>query len=260
MQWRRNSGSIRTDLQTMQGADRSCDRAVPQSHPRWVGCKATRSCNSFGFIMQICGRGKWSRTQTRVGRARVGQLISRLVEIDSSPLPFRREDRGRAYTRTLRSEPIGPCSHAAGHDAPWLIGGAVPAEAAMIEDVVVGFEHPVRQPLVAHDLPDGLDRVELGALWRQRHEGDIGGNDQRPRTVPPGLVEEQHGVRTCSGGHRRAPGRAQSDAFHQEYRWRRQGCLGHVPRQSRRARCEATRARQHRRCTRVGGRPCRPLR
>jgi hypothetical protein len=33
------------------------------------------------------------------------------------------------------------------HDAPRLIGEAVPGEAAMIEDVVVGFEHAVRQPV-----------------------------------------------------------------------------------------------------------------
>ena len=47
----------------------------------------------------------------------------------------------------------------------------------MIEDVVVGFEGAVRQPVVAHELPDVLDRVELGAFGRQRHEGDIGGHD-----------------------------------------------------------------------------------
>ena len=33
-----------------------------------------------------------------------------------------------------------PCSEADRYDAPWLIGEAVPGEAAMVEDVVVGFE------------------------------------------------------------------------------------------------------------------------
>ena len=66
------------------------------------------------------------------------------------------------------------------HDAPWLIGEAVPGEAAMIEDIVVGFEDAVRQPVVAHELPDVLDRVELGAFGREWKQGDIGWNDQRP--------------------------------------------------------------------------------
>ena len=38
----------------------------------------------------------------------------------------------------------------------------------MIEDIVVGFEDTVRQPVVAHELPDGYDRVELGTFRRQR--------------------------------------------------------------------------------------------
>ncbi len=50
----------------------------------------------------------------------------------------------------------------------------------MIEDIVVGFEHAVRQPVVAHELPDVLDRVELGAFGRERQQGDVAGNDQRP--------------------------------------------------------------------------------
>ena len=73
-----------------------------------------------------------------------------------------------------------PGSEADRHDAPWLIGEAVLGEAAMVDDIVVGYEYAVRQPVVAHELPDVLDRVELGPFGRQRHEGDIGGNDQRP--------------------------------------------------------------------------------
>lgn len=43
----------------------------------------------------------------------------------------------------------------------------VAGEAAMIEDVVVGFEDAVRHSVVTHDLPDVFDRVELGAFRRQ---------------------------------------------------------------------------------------------
>lgn len=57
---------------------------------------------------------------------------------------------------------MSPFAQSDGHDAPWLIGEAVPGEAAMVEDVVLGFEHAVRQPVVAHELPNIFDRVELG--------------------------------------------------------------------------------------------------
>ena len=48
----------------------------------------------------------------------------------------------------------------------------------MVDDVVVGFEDAVRQPVVAHELPDVLDRVELWAPWRERHQGDVGRHDE----------------------------------------------------------------------------------
>ena len=55
----------------------------------------------------------------------------------------RRVTDGPAHTKTLCSKPMGPCSHSDGHDAPWLVGEAAPGEAAMVEDIVVGFD-PVR--------------------------------------------------------------------------------------------------------------------
>ncbi len=57
-----------------------------------------------------------------------------------------------------------PFAPADGHDAPWLIDEAVPGEAAMVENVLVGSEDPVRKPIVAHELPDVLDRIQLGAF------------------------------------------------------------------------------------------------
>jgi len=65
-------------------------------------------------------------------------------------------------------------SHSDGHDAPWLIDEAVLGEAELVDDVVVGLKDPVRQPVVAHELPQALDRIELGAARRQRHERDVG--------------------------------------------------------------------------------------
>jgi hypothetical protein len=89
-----------------------------------------------------------------------------------------------------------PLPHADGHDAPWLTDEVVPGEAAVVDDVVVGFEDPVGEPVVAHKLPDILDRVEFGAARRERQQGNVGRHDQFGRTVPSGLIEDEHGVGT----------------------------------------------------------------
>ena len=54
-----------------------------------------------------------------------------------------------------------------GHDGPGLIDQFVPGMAAMVDDIVVGLEDPVGQPVVAHELPDVLDRVQFRTFWRQ---------------------------------------------------------------------------------------------
>ena len=59
-------------------------------------------------------------------------------------------------------------------------------------NVFVGFEDPVRQPVVAHELPDILHRVQLGRSWRQRQDGDVVGDRQLGRQVPTGLIDDQH--------------------------------------------------------------------
>src|SRR3954471_4463480 len=77
---------------------------------------------------------------------------------------------------------------------PGLVGELVPGCTAVVEEVVVGREDAVREAVLAHELPDVLDRVQLGALGRQRHEGDVWRDDQALREMPSGLVEEKHGV------------------------------------------------------------------
>ena len=89
-----------------------------------------------------------------------------------------------------------PVSQADGHDAPRLIEELVPGVAAMVDDVVVGFEDAVRQPVVAQELPDVLGRIEFGAFWRQRQNGDVGGNGELLRRVPAGLIEDENGMRS----------------------------------------------------------------
>ncbi len=89
---------------------------------------------------------------------------------------------------------MGPLAQSEGHDAPGLLDELVPGEAAMVDDVVVGMEDAVRQPVVAHELPDVLDGVQLRAPRWQRHECDVGRHDQFGRSMPSGLIEQQDGM------------------------------------------------------------------
>ena len=36
----------------------------------------------------------------------------------------------------------------------------------MIDYVLVGCKDPVGEPVVAHELPDILDRIEFGGIWQ----------------------------------------------------------------------------------------------
>ena len=69
--------------------------------------------------------------------------------------------------------------------------------ATVVDDVVVGFEDTIRQPVVAHELPDVLDRVEFWTPGRQRHERDVPRHDQFGRSVPSGLIEQ---ATACASG------------------------------------------------------------
>lgn len=66
----------------------------------------------------------------------------------------------------------------------------------MVEEIVVGFEYPVRQPVIPHVLPDILDRVQFRTFRRQCDDGDVGRHDQVVGEVPAGLIEKKHGMRT----------------------------------------------------------------
>ena len=98
-----------------------------------------------------------------------------------------------------------PVAQADGHNAPGLIDKTVPGEAALVEDVGVGYADAVRQPVVAHELPEILDRIKFGAFRGQRQRGHGGWDDERTGVIPSRLIEEQDGVgaRRDSGGHLR---------------------------------------------------------
>jgi hypothetical protein len=57
------------------------------------------------------------------------------------------------------------------HDGPRLVDELVPNIAAVLEDVVVVAEDAIGASVVAHELPDVFDRVELGRFRRGRASG-----------------------------------------------------------------------------------------
>src|ERR1700687_4367713 len=87
-----------------------------------------------------------------------------------------------------------PVAEADRHDGPGLLDEVVPGIAAVLKDIVVGAEDTVGEPIVADELPDVFDRVEFGRFRRQRHQGDVGGNDELIGEGHSGRVEQQHGV------------------------------------------------------------------
>ena len=88
------------------------------------------------------------------------------------------------------------------HDVPRLIDELVPGFAAVIDDVVVGCEDPDGEPVVAHELPDVLDRVGSGAFGRQRDDADIGGNIELAGGVPARLIHQHDRVGIRRDGER----------------------------------------------------------
>ena len=87
-----------------------------------------------------------------------------------------------------------PLAQSDGHDAPGLIGELVPSITTMVDEIIVGFEDTIGEPVVAHELPDVLDWVELGGLRRQGYDGDVGRHGEVRRHVPACLIDQQHGV------------------------------------------------------------------
>ncbi len=68
---------------------------------------------------------------------------------------------------------MGPFAGSDRDDFPRLFDELVPSIAAVIDDILVGLEDPVREPVVADELPDVLDRVQLGGSGRQGQERDV---------------------------------------------------------------------------------------
>jgi len=67
-----------------------------------------------------------------------------------------------------------PVSQADGHDAPRHLDQPVPVEATVPDDVVVASEHPVGQPVVAHELPDAIDAGKAAPGWVEQAKDALG--------------------------------------------------------------------------------------
>ena len=64
----------------------------------------------------------------------------------------------------------------------------------MVDDIVERFEDPVREPIVAHELPDIFLRIQFRAFGWQRDQRDVRRDVQAAREMPPGLIDENDGV------------------------------------------------------------------
>ncbi len=87
---------------------------------------------------------------------------------------------------------MGPLSDSDRHDEPGAIDQFIPVEAAMIDDVFVAGEDAVREPVVAHILPNVLDGIELGRLRREGDERHVFGGLKLRGDVPSRLVDEHN--------------------------------------------------------------------
>ena len=87
-----------------------------------------------------------------------------------------------------------PISRGDGHDGPRPVGELIPGIGGQGEDVVVGLEDAVREPVLPHVLPDVLSRVEFRRPGRQGHQGNVVRDLERFGGVPAGLIENQDGV------------------------------------------------------------------
>ena len=60
---------------------------------------------------------------------------------------------------------MSPVAQSEGHDGPRRIDEFVPGCAAVIDQVLVGREHAIGQPVVAHELPHVFDRFSMMPLY-----------------------------------------------------------------------------------------------
>src|SRR4030095_6069781 len=87
--------------------------------------------------------------------------------------PLDKANPAHLYQSSERVTDYCPIASRDGHDLPGLVDECVPSVAAVVDDIVEGFENPVGQPILTHELPDVFLTVEFGCARRQRAERDV---------------------------------------------------------------------------------------
>ena len=65
----------------------------------------------------------------------------------------------------------------------------------MVDNVVVGLEHAIGEPVIAHELPDVFNRVEFRRARRQWQDGNVARHDQILRQMPASLIHNEDSMR-----------------------------------------------------------------
>ena len=68
--------------------------------------------------------------------------------------------------------------------------------------MTLSWEDAVGEPVVAHELPDVLDRVQFRTFCRQSNDADVIGHDELSGHVPPSLVHQHDHVSARGDGGR----------------------------------------------------------
>ena len=69
--------------------------------------------------------------------------------------------------------------------------------AAVVGDMVVVAEHPVGEPVIAHELTDVLHDIQLCPLRRQWQQGDVVWHHEVAGEAPPGAARRAWRVCPC---------------------------------------------------------------
>lgn len=70
-----------------------------------------------------------------------------------------------------------------------------PGVAAMGDDIVINFTDAVGEPVLAHEVPEMFDRIELWRFRRQRQDCYVGGHIKCLGHVPARVIQNEDGIR-----------------------------------------------------------------
>lgn len=71
----------------------------------------------------------------------------------------------------------------------------------MGDDIVIGSEDAVGEPVLAHEEPEISNGVQLWGFRRKRQNGDVGGDNECVGRMSAGLVHDMDYHRSAPFGH-----------------------------------------------------------